>query len=117
MGSLKPSEAVIETIGEKRTRYITHTDTLVMVVIDFNDGPTSEPDQPHNHPHEQVSYVAEGEVIFFLDGEPTTLKAGDMFTVPPNIPHSVQLLTSHVRLVNNCSLARRFSPKIGRHSR
>jgi len=100
MATLKQKDAVIETIGDKRTRYLTHTDNLMMVIIDFNDGPTSEPDQPHHHPHEQVSYVAAGEIIFFLDGQPTQLSTGDMFTVPPNIPHSVQLLTSHVRLVD-----------------
>lgn len=100
MGILKQDEAVVETIGEKRTRYLTHTDNLMMVVIDFNDGPTSEPDPPHDHPHEQVSYVAAGEIIVFLDGEPTQLGPGDIFTVPPNIPHSVQLLTEHVRLVD-----------------
>ena len=100
MGILKQEEAVVETIGEKRTRYLTHTDTLMMVVIDFNDGPTSEPDPPHDHPHEQVSYVAAGEIVVFLDGEPTQLGPGDIFTVPPNIPHSVQLLTKHDRLVD-----------------
>lgn len=100
MGTLKQQEAVIETIGESRVRYLTHTENLMMVVIDFNDGPTSEPDPPHDHPHEQVSYVAAGEIIVFLDGEPTQLGPGDMFTVPPNVPHSVQLLTNHVRLVD-----------------
>ncbi len=100
MGTLKQNDAVLETIGEKRVRYLTHTDNLMMVVIDFNDGPTNEPDPPHSHPHEQVSYVAAGKVLFFLDGEPTELGPGDMFTVPPDIPHTVQLLTEHVRLVD-----------------
>lgn len=100
MATLKEKEAVLETIGDKRVRYLTNTENLMMVVIDFNDGPTSEPDPPHSHPHEQISYVAAGEVIVFLDGEPTTLGPGDIFTVPPNIPHSVQLLSSHVRLVD-----------------
>ncbi len=100
MGTLTQQEAVLETIGEKRTRYLSHTDNLMMVVIDFDDGPTSEPDPPHSHPHEQVSYVAEGEIIFFLDGKPTRLGPGDIFTVPPDIPHTVQLLTLHVRLVD-----------------
>ncbi len=100
MGTLKQNDAVLETIGEKRVRYITHTDNLMMVVIDFNDGPTNEPDPPHSHPHEQVSYVAVGKILFFLDGEPTELGPGDMFTVPPDIPHTVQLLTEHVRLVD-----------------
>jgi len=56
--------------------------------------------QPSNltsHTHEQICYVAEGRINFFLDGEPTTLEQGDMFTVPANVPHNVQLLTEHVR--------------------
>ena len=97
---VKVETAGKETIGEKRVRYLAYTDNLMMVVIDFDDGPTSEADPPHSHPHEQVSYVAAGEIIFFLDGEPTRLGPGDMFTVPPDLPHSVQLLTSHVRLVD-----------------
>jgi len=100
MGILRETDAVTEEIGEKRTRYLTHSDKLMMVVIDFNDGPTTEPDPPHDHPHEQVSYVAAGEIIFVLGEEQTKLVAGDMFVVPPNVPHSVQLLTSHVRLVD-----------------
>lgn len=100
MPTYKQSGSLKETIGHKRTRYLAHTDKLMMVVIDFNDGPTSEPDPPHDHPHEQVTYVAAGEIIVFIDGEPTQLAAGDMFTVAANIPHSVQLLTSHVRLID-----------------
>lgn len=100
MAVLREQDSTKEVIGEKRVRYLTHTDNLMMVVIDFDDGPTTEPDPPHSHPHEQVSYVAEGEVIFLLDGEQHPLKQGDMFTVPADIPHSVQLLTAHVRLVD-----------------
>lgn len=100
MGTLKQENTTKATIGDNRTRYLTHTENLMMVVIDFEDGPTSEPDPPHSHSHEQISYVAAGEIIFFLDGEPTRLGPGDMFTVPPDLPHSVQLLTKHVRLVD-----------------
>lgn len=100
MGTLIEKDTTKESIGDRRERYLTYTDNLMMVVIDFNDGPTNEPDPPHNHPHEQVSYVAAGEVLFYLDGVPTRLGPGDMFTVPPEIMHSVQLLTSHVRLVD-----------------
>ena len=100
MGTLKCVDVKKEIIGDKRVRYLTHTENIMMVVIDFDDGPTDEPDPPHSHPHEQVSYVAAGKVIFFLDGEPTELGPGDMFTVPPDIPHSARLLTAHVRLVD-----------------
>ena len=100
MGTLIEKDFEKESIGELRTRYLTHTEKLMMVVIDFNDGPTAEPDPPHHHPHEQISYVVAGELVFYLDGEPTKLGPGDMFTVPPNVPHAVQLLSEHVRLVD-----------------
>lgn len=100
MGTLIEKEVAKESIGERRSRYLTHTDTLMMVVIDFNDGPSDEPDPPHHHPHEQVSYVVAGELLIYIDGEPTKLGPGDMFTVPPNIPHSVKLISKHVRLVD-----------------
>ena len=100
MGTLKVTDAAKTAIGEQRARYLTHTENLMMVIIDFDDGPTTQPDPPHSHPHEQISYVAAGEIIVVLGDEQTRLGPGDMFTVPPDMPHSVQLLTSHVRLVD-----------------
>jgi quercetin dioxygenase-like cupin family protein len=47
-----------------------------------------------------VSYVVAGEIIFFLGDEQFHLGPGDIFTVPPEIPHTVQLLSGHVRLVD-----------------
>ena len=100
MGTVKEREADKKGIGEKRSRYLAHSENLMMVVIDFDDGPTGEPDPPHDHPHEQISYVAAGEIIVLLGDERLRLGTGDMFVVPPHLPHSVQLLTSHVRLVD-----------------
>ena len=100
MGILKQSEVKPQTIAPGRTRYLAHTDNLMMVVIDFADGPSESPDPPHSHPHEQISYVVSGEVLFFLDGVPSRLGPGDIYTVPPNVPHSIQLLTPSVRLVD-----------------
>jgi len=100
MGTLKQLEITPEPIGEGRTRYLAHTEKLMMAVIDFRDGPTREPDPPHSHPHEQISYVVSGELIVFIGDEQTRLEPGDMFSVPPDIPHTVQLLTEYVRLVD-----------------
>ena len=100
MGTVKEADLKPEAIAPGRTRYLANTDSLMLAVIDFQDGPTTEPDPPHSHPHEQVSYVAAGEIIFFLDNEPTRLTTGDIYTVPPNVPHAVQLLTEHVRLID-----------------
>ena len=100
MGIIKRSELTPETVAPGRARYLAYTDHLMMVVMEFEDGPASQPDPPHSHPHEQVSCVVSGEVLFFLDGKPTRLGPGDMYTVPPNIPHSIQLLTKQVKLVD-----------------
>ena len=98
--TLKYDEMPVEEIREGAERRLGYTKNLMMVVIDFYDGPQDEPDPLHSHPHEQVSYVAEGEIIFVLDGEKTRLGAGDVFLVPSGKPHSVQLLTEHVRLID-----------------
>ncbi|MBN1995443.1 MAG: cupin domain-containing protein [Anaerolineae bacterium] len=100
MTILKYHETPAEKIARKVERRLAHLKNLMIVVIDFDDGPTSEPDPPHAHPHEQVCYVAEGEIIFFLADEPTHLKAGDVFLVPSGQPHTIQRLTEHVRLVD-----------------
>lgn len=100
MGVNAYQDVIPQVIAPGRTRYITYTDRLMMAVIDFNDGPAENPDPPHTHPHEQVTYVAEGEVLFFMAGVPTRLGPGAVVSVPPDVPHCVQPLTSHARLVD-----------------
>lgn len=101
MTVLKREDVTLETIAEGRERYLAYTDNLMMAVIDFHDGPANEPDPPHSHPHEQITYVAVGEVLFFVEGEePVKLVAGDVITIPSNVPHTVQPLTNYLRLVD-----------------
>jgi quercetin dioxygenase-like cupin family protein len=100
MTALKYHEMPAEKIREGVERRLGHTDNLMIVVIDFDDGPKAQPDPPHAHPHEQVCYVAEGEILFLLEGQETHLGPGDVFLVPPGKPHTIQQLTEHVRLVD-----------------
>jgi quercetin dioxygenase-like cupin family protein len=100
MTVVRRKDTAHEPIAPGRARYLAHTDDLMVVVIDFEDGPAAEPDPPHSHPHQQVTYVAEGELYFFVDGMPHKLAAGDLITVPPNVPHTIQLLTARARLVD-----------------
>jgi quercetin dioxygenase-like cupin family protein len=71
-----------KVIAPGRERYLTHTDHLMMTVIDFNDCPSAQPDPPHSHLHEQITYVAEGKVLFFIGDTSHELSAGDMIAVP-----------------------------------
>ena len=70
MGTFKFSDLPVSVIRAGAERRITHTAHLMLVIFDFNDGPQTQPDPPHQHPHEQASYVVEGEILFFLGGEP-----------------------------------------------
>jgi len=100
MGVLKSSEVTPYVIAPGRRRYLAHLPHLMMVVIDFEDGPAPQPDPPHSHPHEQISYVVSGEINLVLGNEITHLNPGDVFTVPSNVSHSIQLLTPKARLVD-----------------
>ncbi len=102
MAVLKFDEIPYERVKEGLQRKIIHTNRLMTVIVDFTSGPWDEPEPPHSHPHEQTSYVAEGEVIFYCEGEEEQrLKPGDMFAVPPHKMHTVRLLTEKVRLVDS----------------
>ena len=102
MAVLKFNDVPYEIVREGLQRKIIHTDNLMTVLIDFSDGPWEKPEPPHSHPHEQTSYVAEGEIIFLCEGEADQhLKAGDMFAAPSGRPHTIQLLTEKARLVDN----------------
>lgn len=102
MATLKFDEVPYEKVREGLERKIIHTNNLMTVLIDFSDGPWAEKEPPHSHPHEQTSYVAKGEIIFYCEGEPDQhLKAGDMFAVPSGKLHTVKLLTEKVRLVDS----------------
>ena len=86
-------------------RRLVHLEKLLTAVLDFNNGPQSEP--MHSHPHEQTSYIAEGEVLFFMEGEESQhLRPGDMFYVPSNKMHCIQLLTEKARLIDSFSPVR-----------
>ena len=102
MAVLKFNDVPYEIVREGLQRKIIHTDNLMTVLIDFSDGPWEKPEPPHSHPHEQTSYVAEGEIIFLCEGEADQhLKAGDMFAAPSGRPHTIQLLTEKARLVDS----------------
>lgn len=107
MAVLRYEEAAVQSPSEGVKRRLVHTEKLLTAVLDFSNGPQTEPDPMHFHPHEQISYVADGEIIFFMeDEEPQHLKTGDLFFVPSGKRHSIQLLSKTARLVDSFSPVR-----------
>jgi quercetin dioxygenase-like cupin family protein len=41
----------------------------------------------HQHPEEQIGTIYEGSLEFELDGERRILRRGDVYVIPPDVPH------------------------------
>jgi quercetin dioxygenase-like cupin family protein len=95
MQVFRPSATV-----ERRQAY---TDHVMMTIVDFSGGPTP-PAPAHKHPHEQITYVAQGPINFIIgEGskkEVTRLETGDIFIAPGNAPHTVEVLGKTARLID-----------------
>jgi quercetin dioxygenase-like cupin family protein len=52
----------------------------------------------HSHYNEQLSYVVEGALRFTINGKKTVVRAGEVLTIPPNVPHLVKALRDTVTL-------------------
>ena len=80
-----------------------YTEHMMMTIIDFVDGP-SPAAPPHQHPHEQITYIAAGKVNFVIgegEGQSVDLvEAGDAIVIPSNAPHTVEVLTASARLID-----------------
>src|SRR5579871_5719286 len=44
----------------------------------------------HQHPEEQIGMGLEGEFEFELNGEKRMIRPGDVYVVPPNVPHAAR---------------------------
>lgn len=46
----------------------------------------------HQHPHEQIGYVAQGKLQFTVDGQTAVLSAGDGYLIASGLVHEVHAL-------------------------
>lgn len=46
----------------------------------------------HKHPHEQITYMLQGEMEMIVAGQVKMLKAGDGVVIPGNIEHGAKIL-------------------------
>jgi quercetin dioxygenase-like cupin family protein len=52
----------------------------------------------HSHVNEQLSYVLEGSMKFWIDGKEIVLGPGEVLTIPPNMPHRAEALEDTIDL-------------------
>jgi len=52
----------------------------------------------HSHHNEQITYVLEGALKFWIDGKELVVNAGEVLTIPPHMPHKAEALACTVDL-------------------
>lgn len=73
----------------------------------------------HVHPHEQIGFCLEGEMVFTINGKDYTIHAGEYYRIPPSAPHAERndsrkaaVLTDFFSPARSDLLQRRFNPEI-----
>lgn len=70
-------------------KILAFSDTLMMVEVSFENGALGN---EHSHPHNQITYVAEGRFAFMVSGETREVTKGDSVLIPPDALHGVHAL-------------------------
>lgn len=70
-------------------KVLCYDDNLMMCEITFEQGAKGN---FHKHPHEQITYIAEGAFSFTIAGETRTVRKGDSVYMPSNAEHGVTCL-------------------------
>jgi quercetin dioxygenase-like cupin family protein len=52
----------------------------------------------HSHHNEQLTYILEGALKFWIDGKVIVVNAGEVLTIPPHMPHKAEALEDTVDL-------------------
>jgi len=52
----------------------------------------------HSHHNEQITYILEGALKFWIDGQIIVVNAGEVLTIPPHMPHKAEALVDTVDL-------------------
>lgn len=78
--NIKPKELVPGITG-----YYAHGDSLTLGLAELKAGSIIP---MHQHVHEQITYIIEGELDMVIDGQPCLLTAGMYHVIRSNTPHS-----------------------------
>ena len=52
----------------------------------------------HSHHNEQITYILDGALKFWIDGKVIVVKTGEVLTIPPHMPHKAEALEDTVDL-------------------
>ena len=83
--------------GVKRKVFAMESENMTGSVNELHYGHSK---WPHSHPHEQISFILQGECDFYIDEVPHRMTAGAWIVVPPNAEHYSICLSQDVPVLN-----------------
>ena len=86
-----PHEAMSDVI----TRKIITGDKAMVAQVFFKKGAVVP---LHHHESEQLTYIVEGALKFELEGREVVVRAGEVLTIPSNVPHRAVALEDTIDL-------------------
>jgi len=91
-----PSKEIVPGI----TGYYAHGDKHTLGYVELKKGSVVP---EHHHPHEQITYILEGQLNMVIGGQPCLLTQGTYHVIPSDTPHSAVAIT-------DCKVIDTFSP-------
>ncbi len=82
------------------TGYYAHGNAMTFGFVEITAGSTLP---EHQHVHEQITYILEGQLDMTIGGKFCSLTAGMYYVIPSNTPHSAIAIT-------DCKLIDVFNP-------
>ncbi len=79
----------VEMVPGVWRRMLTYGEQVMVVQVTLEEG-TVVP--AHRHPHEQITYVIEGELSMEVEGRTHVLGAGDSLLFPSDVEHGATAL-------------------------
>ncbi len=72
------------------TGYYAHGTNMTLGLVEIKAGSNLP---LHQHLHEQITYILEGELDMTIGGQPCSLTAGMYYVIPSNVPHGAVAVT------------------------
>jgi len=91
------SRIPVETIGEGIERQMVVGDRLMIVRLRFQPRVVTT---PHDHPHEQMTVVEKGRVLFTIGEEQREVGPGTILHFPSGVWHGATMLDEEVILLD-----------------
>jgi quercetin dioxygenase-like cupin family protein len=77
--------------------FVTEAEKMTLSLVEMEPHSVIE---EHSHPHEQIGYMVEGEAEFIIDGESTTVRTGQIWRLPGDVPHKVVTHEHRIRAID-----------------